>query len=804
MRILVTILSFAISLILLLLLGADSHAQTYKWVRGGGTDQLLSLGGELETSKFMCTDPNGNVYALSKVGINAVTADTFYWPGGIGSSQSILFTSHNCEGQMRFAKLITGTGNEPHGIVADDNGNVYVAFQSSHSGTNPLRIRHDTEISAHWYNQEAFVKYDTAGDLKWIRFIGLDEYATYLGTGLGLIALDGAQNPHLVAFAKQGVRLSSTYTASSLGYYDHAFDMNGNLLGINRLDLDSTLLVKNLTIDKNSNKLYALGVRNTGMFPLMTTHPFLAAFDLSRSNIWFDTLANPLYPSSCAFGGIAADNRGHIYVTPNSARVFIYKGDTTWNNFGPSAAALTAVMKLDTAGNKIWIRKYLCNSGVNSLNHIVTLPNGKVATGGVMAYSIVCTTDTMTVYPGEGQNAFFTILDTAGYVQEFRQVHGIGFYDGIHTCAADRKGNLYLGGQVENNIWGGSIAPYTSVGGNTDFFIMKYGVDCGCSSWPVAAYNYSGIGLSRSFNYTGTTVGIDSLRWYFGDGTTATGFTPTHTYAYADTYTVCVRVYSSCGNDMHCKELVVQCLSPTVASFTAIGAGPSKSFTFTGTSTGIDSVRWHFGDGTSSTLLNPTHSWGFDDTFTVCVTVYTNCGSATSCQDYIIYCAGAILPSFTDTGSAVHGFLYTGTTTYYDSVVWHFGDGSSDTGRNTVHTYTATGTYHVCARIYTDCGTEEICRDIFVIVTTVNVTSVNGQLQNIQAYPNPSAGNIIITGITRPTTYQLHNAVGHTVAEGTMAAGPNQLNIAPLPPGIYLLEMQTPTGQRVVLRVMKQ
>jgi hypothetical protein len=104
--------------------------------------------------------------------------------------------------------------------------------------------------------------------------------------------------------------------------------------------------------------------------------------------------------------------------------------------------------------------------------------------------------------------------------------------------------------------------------------------------------------------------------------------------------------------------------------------------------------------------------------------------------------------------------------------------------------------------VYTRCGTDTACRAI--TVTTVTVTTLQPQPDVIQAHPNPSAGNIIITGITQPTTYQLHNAVGHTVAEGIMAAGTNQLNITTLPPGIYLLDMQTQTGQRVVLRVMKQ
>jgi PKD repeat protein len=353
------------------------------------------------------------------------------------------------------------------------------------------------------------------------------------------------------------------------------------------------------------------------------------------------------------------------------------------------------------------------------------MPNNKLAAGGSIAGGmIVSGTDTVSVYPGEGQNAIFTIVDTAGYVHAFKQLHGTGFYDRVNVCAADHKGNLYLGGKLESNIWAGGLTPYSTVGGDSDYFIMKYGVDCGCTAMPVANYTYTGTGLTRSLAYTGTTAGIDSVRWSFGDGGTSTALAPTHTYTAAGTYTTCVRVYSPCGNDMRCYEVTVACTAlPSAAHI--------------------------------------------------------------------------------DTGNAIRGFTYTGTTTpYYDSVRWTYGDGSADTGLHTLHTYAAAGTYTVCAIVYTRCGTDTACRAI--TVTTVTVTTLQPQPDVIQAYPNPSVGNIIITGITQPTTYQLHNAVGHMVADGTMAAGTNQLNIATLPPGIYLLDMQTQTGQRVVLRVMKQ
>jgi PKD repeat protein len=729
MRIPATILSFAISL-LLVLLGADAYAQTYNWVRGGATGQFFTPYNFQEELLFSCTDPNGNYYALSIVGNTAIVADTFSRPtGGYGSAKNVLFTSHSCSGQMRFAKLLSCQATTPCGIVSDGGSKLYLAVDMPHNGptsAHVLRLGYDTSFATNQYQKTALIQYDTTGDFGWIRFVGADLLSTYAGTGgiYNYVAMDGSGNPHLIAITKNGVQLTPSLI-SQKGYYDHTFDASGNLLDVKKLDIDTTLLTIGLTIDKQSNKMYAYGYRDYSAYPAMTMFPYLTALDINRNRIWLDTFTNPYFAQNAGISGIVADGYGHLYITPNAPRCFVFRTDTMLNTLITSGTSkVTGVMKLDTAGNVLWKKIFSGNTGVNSLLRIVLLPNNKVATGGVTGGKVVCGSDTVESYAGEGQNASLVILDTAGYLHKFDQLHGLGFYDYTNSLAADHKGNLYLGGKLESNIWAGALTPYSTVGGDSDYFIMKYGVDCGCTAMPVANYTYTGTGLTRSLTYTGTTAGIDSVRWSFGDGGTSTALAPTHTYTAAGTYTTCVRVYSPCGNDMRCYEVTVACTAlPTAAHI--------------------------------------------------------------------------------DTGNAVRGFTYTGTTTpYYDSVRWSFGDGSADTGLHTLHTYAAAGTYTVCAVVYTRCGTDTACRAI--TVTTVTVTTLQPQPDVIQAYPNPSAGNIIITGITQPTTYQLHNAVGHTVAMGAMAAGPNQLNIASLSPGIYLLEMQTQTGQRVVLRVMKQ
>jgi hypothetical protein len=60
------------------------------------------------------------------------------------------------------------------------------------------------------------------------------------------------------------------------------------------------------------------------------------------------------------------------------------------------------------------------------------------------------------------------------------------------------------------------------------------------------------------------------------------------------------------------------------------------AFTYTGTTSGLDSVAWSFGDGATSTAANPVHSYTASGTYSACVTIYTDCGSATQCNNIVV------------------------------------------------------------------------------------------------------------------------------------------------------------------------
>ena len=87
------------------------RGQQFSWVKGGGTGQDLTTAYASEAVYSMCTDPNGNIYALSIVGNTSISADTFWRPSGaFGANNNIFVTSYSCNGQMRWAKLVASSG----------------------------------------------------------------------------------------------------------------------------------------------------------------------------------------------------------------------------------------------------------------------------------------------------------------------------------------------------------------------------------------------------------------------------------------------------------------------------------------------------------------------------------------------------------------------------------------------------------------------------------------------------------------------------------------------------------------------
>jgi microbial collagenase len=117
----------------------------------------------------------------------------------------------------------------------------------------------------------------------------------------------------------------------------------------------------------------------------------------------------------------------------------------------------------------------------------------------------------------------------------------------------------------------------------------------------------------------------------------------------------------------------------------------------------ITSRLWDFGDGSSSTLANASHTYATAKTYTVTLTVTDNSGgkSVTSKQVTVTSTTPTNVLPVAQFSSAVSGMTvnFTDKSTDSDGTIasrsWNFGDGTSSTAANPSKTYATAGTYPV-------------------------------------------------------------------------------------------------------------
>ena len=141
-------------------------------------------------------------------------------------------------------------------------------------------------------------------------------------------------------------------------------------------------------------------------------------------------------------------------------------------------------------------------------------------------------------------------------------------------------------------------------------------------------------------DYSSSDSTIVGWSWDFGDSTSSTLQNPSHQYAQAGTYTVCLTITSSSGcNGTYCYPVNVNDFSHSCSAsfyYTADSVGNGFSFTdisSVGNAT-IVSWSWDFGDNSAlGTSQNPSHIYAQTGTYNVCLTINSNNGcSSTNCE----------------------------------------------------------------------------------------------------------------------------------------------------------------------------
>jgi PKD repeat protein len=134
-------------------------------------------------------------------------------------------------------------------------------------------------------------------------------------------------------------------------------------------------------------------------------------------------------------------------------------------------------------------------------------------------------------------------------------------------------------------------------------------------------------------------------------------------------------------------------------SMTPNPAGCGQTVSFTDTSPGDPtSWSWTFGDGTTSTLQNPTHVYTMASSYTVSLQIRKEAKTALLSKTLIVEApSGPITAGFTFSPSAPKAgeevMFVDSSTGYPTGWTWNFGDGRSATVQNPKHVYATAGTY---------------------------------------------------------------------------------------------------------------
>ncbi|MES2616663.1 MAG: PKD domain-containing protein [Bacteroidota bacterium] len=334
--------------------------------------------------------------------------------------------------------------------------------------------------------------------------------------------------------------------------------------------------------------------------------------------------------------------------------------------------------------------------------------------------------------------------------------------------------------------------------------------------------------------FTNLTSGGSSLSywWDFGNSSgTSTLKDPDYTYATKGNYDVTLKaMYYDSTYTKYCRDSITKLVvvNSLEASYTyTIDTSDCSVVHFTNTSLGNPAFfSWYFGDGGASNQANPQHEYLANDTFEVVFMVYDSIRNGrvyadTTFGQVVINCnkcyIRANLSLYADSTVPYSATLYNYSTGTINKHYWDFGDGSTSTSRNPVHSYSITGNITL---MYIATDTTSGCADTAYlnftidslgylkrqafVMTIVDRTSTgidkgpNNLTWQLKAYPNPFNDQIIIKGDELPESHQLkvYNSLGQIVTYNSSVNG-NQLILnfdSGLPSGFYVIRISTEYG----------
>jgi len=218
--------------------------------------------------------------------------------------------------------------------------------------------------------------------------------------------------------------------------------------------------------------------------------------------------------------------------------------------------------------------------------------------------------------------------------------------------------------------------------------------------------------------------------WDFGDGVTATGQNPRHTYSTIGNYTVTQTITNACNNTLSYSQVLA--ITDTITPNANFNVGPNPAcpndvIGFNPSEQNGTNYFWNFGDGTSSSLKYPSHQYAAAGSYNVSLTVTNSCNKTNTSTSVVVINGNlpininANLNVNPQPACPTQPLNFYVSAYGYPSYFWDYGDGVTETTSNqsNTHAYAVAGVYTASVRISNNCG-----RDT-TLYTTVNINSSN-------------------------------------------------------------------------------
>lgn len=388
-------------------------------------------------------------------------------------------------------------------------------------------------------------------------------------------------------------------------------------------------------------------------------------------------------------------------------------------------------------------------------------------------------------------------------------------FDNTSVIALGQAGNLWDFDDAGNKATV-EDPTYTFITAGTKNVKLKVVSEFGCTDSmivpivvkqiPTTNYSYPFACSRTATPFTNLTTlngeALQSYLWNFGDGFTSTATSPIKTWTSIGPRVVKLKTTLMNGCSTEESKIINVGVQPAV-DFQVEDRCAGSEVPFTNNTTytqGKIVYQWNFGDGNTSSVASPVHTFGsaVSQTYTVQLkaNIVGGCADSisktvtiqplpTTCTFDIAGNLSAAKTSplvFTPTGGPLTGVKYT----------WITGDGNSltTTAAGTQYTYKAKGKYCITMIAANQANCE--CSATKCVTLNTDISTPEGMENAVSVYPNPNSGifNVSLDAtVNSNMTVNVYNTLGELVKTVIVDTNIATVDLSDFAAGVYVVKV---------------